>query len=113
MVFRIPLKINGERAVLNGSIVALSEAVYEQNCACHGKSLEGNLTGKNVTMMYYIDGTTEGLQFWFCKSTFGDLERTCISNLYCCSEKHDRAKWKFIRALRLVAVFNNETEGGI
>ena len=47
---RIPLKINGERAVLNGSIVALSENQGQR--------------------WYYIDGTTEGLQF--LASTFGD-----------------------------------------
>ena len=47
---RIPLKINGEKAVLNGSIVALSENQGQR--------------------WYYIDGTTEGLQF--LASTFGD-----------------------------------------
>ena len=47
---RIPLKINGERAVLNGSIVALSDTQGQR--------------------WYYIDGTTEGLQF--LASTFGD-----------------------------------------
>ncbi|MEC8307429.1 MAG: hypothetical protein VX363_00300 [Pseudomonadota bacterium] len=47
---RIPLTINGENAVLNGSIVALSENQGQR--------------------WYYIDGTTEGLQF--LASTFGD-----------------------------------------
>ena len=47
---RIPLEINSERAVLNGSIVALSENQGQR--------------------WYYIDGTTEGLQF--LASTFGD-----------------------------------------
>ena len=54
---RIPLKINGERAVLNGSIVALSENQGQR--------------------WYYIDGTTEGLQF--LASTFGgELFRSIV-----------------------------------
>ena len=47
---RIPFYLNGERAVMNGSIVALSE----------------NQGGR----WYYVEGTTEGLQF--LASTFGN-----------------------------------------
>ena len=47
---RIPFEINGENAVMNGSIVALSENQGQR--------------------WYYVEGTTEGVQF--LASTFGN-----------------------------------------